>query len=82
MRSGFAGTQRYGVIPWTGDVNRTWGGFKPQVELSLQMGLFGLGYTHSDLGGFTGGLDDDIFEFLIVIVSITVIIGTVLTATR
>jgi oligosaccharide 4-alpha-D-glucosyltransferase len=63
MRAGFVGTQRYGIIPWTGDVNRTWGGLKPQVELSLSMGLFGLGYTHSDLGGFTGGLDDDVFEF-------------------
>ncbi len=55
MRSGFAGSQRYGMIPWTGDVNRTWGGLQPQVELSLQMGLFGLAYTHSDLGGFAGG---------------------------
>lgn len=55
MRSGFAGSQRYGMIPWTGDVNRTWGGLKPQVELSLQMGVLGLGYTHSDLGGFAGG---------------------------
>ena len=55
MRSGFAGTQRYGMIPWTGDVNRSWGGLKPQVELSLQMGLLGLAYTHSDLGGFAGG---------------------------
>jgi len=55
MRSGFAGSQRYGMIPWTGDVSRSWGGLKPQVELSLQMGLFGLGYTHSDLGGFAGG---------------------------
>ena len=55
MRSGFAGTQRYGIIPWTGDVSRSWGGLKPQVELSLQMGLLGLGYTHSDLGGFAGG---------------------------
>jgi oligosaccharide 4-alpha-D-glucosyltransferase len=55
MRSGFAGSQRYGMIPWTGDVNRTWGGLKPQVELSLQMGLLGMGYTHSDLGGFAGG---------------------------
>ena len=54
MRSGFAGTQRYGIIPWTGDVNRSWGGLKPQVELSLQMSLFGLGYTHSDIGGFAG----------------------------
>ena len=55
MRSGFAGTQRYGMVPWTGDVDRSWGGFQPQVELGLQMSLFGLGYTHSDLGGFAGG---------------------------
>lgn len=55
MRSGFAGSQRYGMLPWTGDVNRSWGGLKPQVELSLQMGLLGLAYTHSDLGGFAGG---------------------------
>ncbi|MDT0581687.1 TIM-barrel domain-containing protein [Brumicola blandensis] len=55
MRSGFLGTQRYGIIPWTGDVSREWGGLKPQVELSLQMSMFGLAYTHSDLGGFAGG---------------------------
>ncbi|WP_234977383.1 TIM-barrel domain-containing protein [Ferrimonas marina] len=55
MRSGFVGSQRYGLIPWTGDVARSWGGFKPQVELSLQMGVLGLGYMHSDLGGFAGG---------------------------
>ncbi|EWH08661.1 alpha-glucosidase [Catenovulum agarivorans DS-2] len=54
MRSGFAGSQRYGLIPWTGDVSRSWDGLKPQVELSLQMSLFGLAYTHSDLGGFAG----------------------------
>ena len=55
MRSGFAGSQRYGFVPWTGDVSRSWGGLKPQVELALQGGLFGLGYMHSDLGGFAGG---------------------------
>jgi oligosaccharide 4-alpha-D-glucosyltransferase len=55
MRSGFAGSQRYGMIPWTGDVSRSWGGLKPQVELSLQMGGLGMAYTHSDLGGFAGG---------------------------
>ena len=58
MRSGFVGSQRYGFIPWTGDVKRSWGGLKPQAELSLQMGLFGLAYTHSDLGGFTGNPQD------------------------
>lgn len=55
MRSGAPGSQRYGMIPWTGDVDRSWGGLKPQVELALQMGLFGFGYIHSDLGGFAGG---------------------------
>lgn len=55
MRSGFAGSQRFGMVPWTGDVERSWDGLKPQVELSLQMGLLGLAYTHSDLGGFAGG---------------------------
>ncbi|WP_338292845.1 TIM-barrel domain-containing protein [Planctobacterium marinum] len=60
MRSGFVGSQRYGMIPWTGDVSRSWGGLKPQVELTLQMGMLGLAYTHSDLGGFGGG--DDSFD--------------------
>ena len=55
MRSGFAGSQRYAMLPWTGDVSRSWGGFKPQIELGLQMSLLGLAYTHSDLGGFAGG---------------------------
>ncbi len=55
MRAGFVGTQRYGIIPWTGDVSRSWGGLKPQVEISLQMGMQGIAYMHSDLGGFAGG---------------------------
>ncbi len=55
MRAGSLGSQRFGMMPWTGDVDRSWGGLKPQVELALQMGLFGFGYIHSDLGGFAGG---------------------------
>lgn len=55
MRSGAPGSQRYGMMPWTGDVSREWAGLKPQVELALQMSLLGMAYTHSDLGGFAGG---------------------------
>lgn len=62
MRAGAAGSQRYGLIPWTGDVNRTWGGLRSQPEISLQMGIQGLGYMHSDLGGFAGdNLDDELY---------------------
>ncbi|UMB55155.1 DUF4968 domain-containing protein [Lutibacter sp. A64] len=62
MRAGYSGAQRYGMIPWSGDVNRTWGGLKPQMEISLQMGMQGLAYMHSDLGGFAGdNLDDELY---------------------
>jgi alpha-glucosidase (family GH31 glycosyl hydrolase) len=58
MRSGSTGTQRFGIIPWSGDVNRTWGGLRPQMEITMQMGLQGIAYMHSDLGGFGGPNDD------------------------
>ncbi|MGV6846535.1 MAG: TIM-barrel domain-containing protein [Lutibacter sp.] len=63
MRAGYAGSQHYGLIPWSGDVNRTWGGFKGQPEIALQMGMQGLAFAHSDLGGFAGAnLDDELYE--------------------
>lgn len=52
MRGGTAGLQRYGVMPWTTDVSRSWGGFQPQIKLMLSSGLSGLGYMSSDIGGF------------------------------
>jgi alpha-glucosidase (family GH31 glycosyl hydrolase) len=62
MRAGHSGSQRYGLIPWSGDVNRTWGGLQSQPEISLQMGMQGLAYMHSDLGGFAGAnLDDELY---------------------
>ena len=62
MRAGYSGSQRYGMIPWSGDVNRTWGGLQSQPEIALQMGMQGLGYMHSDLGGFAGAnLDDELY---------------------
>jgi len=63
MRAGYAGSQRYGMIPWSGDVSRSWGGLFPQPEIALQMGMQGIGYMHSDLGGFGGGdsIDDELY---------------------
>jgi len=63
MRAGYAGSQRYGMIPWTGDVSRSFNGLVPQPEISLQMGMQGVAYMHSDLGGFAGGdsLDNELY---------------------
>jgi oligosaccharide 4-alpha-D-glucosyltransferase len=54
MRSGYSGSQQYGIIPWSGDVSRSWGGLQSQTEIALQMGMQGIGYMHSDLGGYAG----------------------------
>lgn len=59
MRSGFAGSQRFGLIPWSGDVAHSWKGFRGQPALAMSMGLCGVGYMHADAGGFAGGQKDD-----------------------
>lgn len=59
MRAGYSGSQRFGMIPWSGDVSRSWGGLQSQMEISLQMGMQGMAYMHSDLGGFAGDYFDN-----------------------
>jgi alpha-glucosidase (family GH31 glycosyl hydrolase) len=54
-RSGYAGIQRYGVIPWSGDVGKSFGGLAVQLPMLLNMGMSGLAYHNSDIGGFCCG---------------------------
>ncbi len=58
-RSGFAGSQRYSIFPWTGDVSRTWSGLRAQLPILLGMSMSGVPYVHSDAGGFAGGEGDN-----------------------
>ena len=61
-RSGWAGMQRNAVFPWSGDINRSWSGFQAQVPVMLGMGAGGVGYMHSDAGGFcVGGIDPELY---------------------
>lgn len=53
IRSGFAGMQRYSTFPWSGDIARSWSGLQAQVPVMLGSGMTGIGYMHSDAGGFT-----------------------------
>jgi alpha-glucosidase (family GH31 glycosyl hydrolase) len=53
-RSGYAGIQRYGVFTWSGDVNKSFRALSVQLPMLLGMGLSGLAYHGSDIGGFTG----------------------------
>jgi len=58
-RAGYAGSQRYSVFPWSGDVSRSWNGLKAQLPIMLGMSLNGIPYMHSDLGGFAAGTKDE-----------------------
>jgi len=58
-RSGFAGSQRYSIFPWSGDVSRSWEGLQAQPTAVLGMSLSGFPYMHSDLGGFAMGEKDE-----------------------
>ncbi len=51
-RAGYAGSQRFSIFPWTGDVGRTWSGFRAQIPTLQSMSLSGIPYAHSDAGGF------------------------------
>lgn len=59
MRAGYSGSQRYGMVPWSGDVSRSWGGLQSQTEIALQMNMQGMAFMHSDLGGFAGDYFDN-----------------------
>lgn len=54
-RSGWAGSQRYGTALWSGDVSKSFGGLSAQRNMMLNAGLSGLGWFHSDIGGFCCG---------------------------
>jgi oligosaccharide 4-alpha-D-glucosyltransferase len=58
-RVGFAGSQRFSVFTWSGDVSRSWQGLQAQPRAVMGMTLSGFSYMHSDLGGFAGGEKDE-----------------------
>ncbi|MBX7139905.1 MAG: DUF5110 domain-containing protein [Chitinophagales bacterium] len=61
-RAGFAGSQRFQAFPWTGDVSRSWSGFRAQLPVLLGTSISGIPYVHSDAGGFAmGDKDPELF---------------------
>ncbi len=58
-RAGYAGSQRWSVFPWSGDVARSWGGLQAQLPVMIHMSLSGMPFIHADAGGFAQGVKDD-----------------------
>ncbi len=67
VRCAWAGSQRYGVLTWSGDISSTWRAFREQLQAGLSMGMAGIPWWTSDIGGFLGGMpgDPDFRELLV-----------------
>ncbi|GAC1468409.1 MAG: glycoside hydrolase family 31 protein [Ktedonobacteraceae bacterium] len=54
-RSAWAGSQRYGVAVWSGDISSTFETLQTQVRAGLNMAMSGIPWWTTDIGGFYGG---------------------------
>lgn len=67
LRSGWAGSQKYGNVIWSGDVPSTFEAFRDQLQGGLNMGLAGIPWWTSDIGGFmTDDVNDPDFRQLLI----------------
>ena len=59
VRSAWAGSQKYAALVWSGDVPSTFEAFRDQVTAGLNIGLAGIPWWTSDIGGFMDGDGSD-----------------------
>jgi alpha-D-xyloside xylohydrolase len=59
IRCAWAGSQRYGALVWSGDINSSFDSLRNQFAAGLNMGLAGIPWWTTDIGGFHGGDPDD-----------------------
>lgn len=67
LRCAWAGSQRYGALVWSGDIKSSFPSMKNQVAAGLNMGLAGIPWWTTDIGGFFGANigDPEFHELLI-----------------
>lgn len=59
VRCAWAGSQRYGALIWSGDVCSSFRSMREQLQAGLNMGIAGIPWWTTDIGGFLGGSADD-----------------------
>ncbi len=59
-RAGYAGVQRHAAV-WTGDAPSTWVSLRQQLPTLLNLGLSGVAFVGSDVGGYSGRPSPELF---------------------
>lgn len=67
IRCAWAGSQRYGALVWSGDILSCYEDFRKQIAAGIHMGLAGIPWWTTDIGGFHNGRGDsaDFRELLV-----------------
>lgn len=55
LRCAWAGSQKFGALVWSGDIASSWLSLRDQLAAGLNMGLAGIPWWTTDIGGFHGG---------------------------
>lgn len=67
VRCAWAGSQKYGVLAWSGDIHSSFRAMREQLQAGLNMAIAGIPWWTSDIGGFMGGdISDPSFRELLV----------------
>ena len=63
LRCAWAGSQKYGALVWSGDIDSSFRALRNQLAAGLNMGISGIPWWTTDIGGFHGGnIHDDAFK--------------------
>jgi alpha-D-xyloside xylohydrolase len=63
IRCAWAGSQRYGALVWSGDIHSSFRSLRCQLAAGLNMGIAGIPWWTTDIGGFyAGNVEDDAFK--------------------
>lgn len=67
LRCAWAGSQKYGALVWSGDIHSSFASLRNQLAAGLNMGIAGISWWTTDIGGFHGGdPKDPAFQELLV----------------
>ena len=67
IRCAWVGSQRYGALVWSGDIMSTYEDFRKQICAGLNMGLAGIPWWTTDIGGFhNGNVEEESFRKLLI----------------
>ena len=67
LRCAWAGSQRYGALVWSGDIHSTFTDLRRQIIAGIHMGVAGIPWFTTDIGGFhDGNIGDPAFHELLI----------------